>query len=261
VEHLFLMHEDKLKEFDDFFSKNYSYLKEFSKSIDPKYDYEDLLHQVYLKCRNRIQNAGFQNTGYLNYTRCSIMNTYKTYYRENKKNIIIDINDKNYYDIIEDNLIQIQEDQDQEELLQYEFSYINTNIFEYVQKYYNQKENFVFRTYYLLKHKHLNYKTLSQATGYSITSVSKIIKKIKKDIKINLQTYLKTGMNIDEFQKKEIMDKLLEETKKLIQSGQNWNDSKILYEKITGTQWTGCKCKKSTLYNWIINWYNQNSNI
>jgi DNA-directed RNA polymerase specialized sigma subunit len=70
-------------------------------------------------------------------------------------------------------------------------------IFEFIEENFNQKEVFVFRTYYLLKHKHLNYKTLAQVTGYSITSVSNIVKKIKKSIRENLQAYIMTGGTIN----------------------------------------------------------------
>ena len=190
----------QVQEFDRFFVDNYNYLLTFTKSIDPKNDYGSLLHTVYIRCRERIEKAGFSNTGYLNYTRCSLMNHYKTEFKKQKQKTNVNIDDPIYYQTIETTL----QDQDyvdqQEKRVEGELSYIIAGLYEYLDKYYDSKHVFVFKTYYLLKHKHLNYKQLSDATGYSITAVSLIIKKIKKDLRKNLITFLKTGKNMTELQ-------------------------------------------------------------
>jgi len=243
--------EDKVNEFNQFFSSNYKYLKGFTKSIDCKADYENLLHHVYLKVRDRIETNGYNGNEYMNFTRVALMNSYKSQYRQNKKIQIIDIDDEDFTNHIETILVNQEELLQQDQLIQAEISYIINGIYEYVEKYFNQKELFVFRTYYLLKHKHLNYKQLSEATGYSVTSVSNIIKRIKKELRQNLKIYLKTGSKMEELQK---------EIEALLQKDiyKHFNDYKTMYLKIYGRCWAGCKCHKPALKQEIINWYEQN---
>lgn len=243
------MNDEKVKEYDNFIVNNYNLLKGFCKSIDAKNDYENLMQTSYLKCRERIMINGYDGKDFLNYFRCTAMNTYKSEYRQKQKKQLIDIEDQCYYNTIEDSLQQQNEQDKQNEDIHNQISYIINGIYDYLDTYFDEKQIFVFKIYFLLKHKHLNYKQLSDATGYSITSVSNIIKKIKKELRINLITYLKTGMNKEE---------LLQEVKKLIDKGQNWNDSRIMYTKITGQRWSNCKCKTNQLYNFIIEWYNNN---
>lgn len=241
---------DKIQEFNQFFSENYNYLKGFTKSIDPKNDYQSTLHTVYLKCRDRIAVNGYEGNNYMNFTRVSLMNTYKSQYRSNKKNTFVDIEDHDYYALIEEILLLKEEQDTQDELIQYELSYIVNGIYDYLDSYYSDKEKFIFKTYFLLKHKHLNYKQLSEATHYSISSVSNIIKKIKKDLRENLIIYLKTGIKMDE---------LLEQVRLLLaKKGRNYNEYKVMYQKINGTKWNGCACKAQSLYNNIQEWYNKN---
>lgn len=247
------MNEDKVNEYNNFFSKNYIYLKSFTKSIDNKADYENLLHSVYLKIRDRIEANGYNGDEYLNFTRVCLMNSYKSQYRKNKKIQLIDLDDEDFTNHIENVLVRKEELYEQDQLIQSEISYINNGIYEYIEKYFNQKEVFVFKTYYLLKHKHLNYKQLSEATGYSITSVSNIIKRIKKELRQNLKIYLKTGLS---------MEDLLKEVKTLLDKDvyKNFVEYKSMYLKLMGKCWSGCKCQKSNLKLEIENWYNNNLN-
>lgn len=180
----------KVKEFDEFFCNEYKYLMSFAKSINPQADYEGLLHDVYLRCKDRILVAGFTGNTFLNFTRVSIMNQYKSNYRIQQKRKHIDILDENYYHFIEDSL-QIKLDQEQqEEERQVQISYINTMIFQYIDDKYNERDKFIFKTYFLLKPKKINYKQLSDATGFSITAVSNTIKRMKIDIRNNLTQYI-----------------------------------------------------------------------
>jgi len=187
------MNTDKLKEFDQFFVREYRYLMGFTKSINPAHDYESTLHDVYLRLRDRIEINGFQGNDYLNYTRCALMNFYKSHYRNQKNKIIVDIEDPDFYNNIEQTLLQNQIQVDQEAEQQHINSYLNTMIYEYVEQNFKPKEIFVFKTYFLLKHKRLNYKTLAETTGFSITSVSNIIKRMKKSIKSDLSLYITSG--------------------------------------------------------------------
>lgn len=243
------MHEQKVRDFDKFYTENYKYLISFSKSINPKADYESLTHDVFLRCRTRIADNGYSGETYLNFVRVSLMNFYKSNYRNEKNRQFIDINDQDYYGCVEDKL-QLKEEQYQQEIeAQHKSEFLNEQIFEYLDKYYSSKEQFVFKTYFLLKHKHLNYRQLSEATNYSITAVSNIIKKIKKDIKLNIKCYILTGMRMEE---------LLKETQNLLNnpiSNTNWIQYKQHYKKIFGTDYRGCSCKRDKLYNAIKDWY------
>jgi len=182
--------------YDDFFVKNYQYLLGFTKSIDVKNDYENLLQDVFIVCRTRIMKSGFTGNTFLNYVRVTIMNRYKTSYRD--KRYSIDIEDPNHCEEIEDILLSEHDYQQQCKDYDNEMVFLNTMAFEYVNRFFNEKENMVFRTYYVLKHKHLNYKQLSLATGYSQATVSNVIKTIKKDLRANLLTYINTGERLNE---------------------------------------------------------------
>jgi RNA polymerase sigma factor (sigma-70 family) len=189
--------DKELQLFDEFYVKEYKYLRTFSKSINPSADYESLLHDCYLKCRDRIEVNGYLGTDYLNFVRVTIINTYKSNYRAGKRKQMVDFEDPNYYNTIEDILSLKDQQEEQETEREHRNIYLNTIIFEYIETVYSPKEIFVFKTYYLLKHKHLNYKTLSEMTGYSITSVSNIIKKMKKDIRLNLISYIFSGQTVN----------------------------------------------------------------
>jgi RNA polymerase sigma factor (sigma-70 family) len=187
------MYSNHLKLFDEFYVKEYKYLKSFARSINPSADYESLLHDCYIKCRDRIEVVGYQGSDYMNFVRVTIMNQYKSNYRLQKKRIFIDIENPDFYNNIEQTLLQQEHFQEQQKDTDQLNSYFNTMIYEYVQERYSPKEIFIFKTYYLLKHKHLNYKTLSTVTGFSMTSVSNTIKRMKKDLKENLMSYIYSG--------------------------------------------------------------------
>lgn len=242
-----------MSEYNQFFEQNYKYLLGFAKSIDPKNDYENLLHGVYLKCRDRIEVNGFQGDGYLNFTRVAIMNTFKGNYRLKKKMTLVDIDDQCYYNTIEDALLDKEYDDIQDKEIQDRNVLLVTSIYEYLDQFCSQRDVFVFRTYYLLKHKHLNYKQLSEATGYSITTVSNAIKRLKKELRLNIICYIKTGMRMEE---------LLKEVQNVLSQpiSHNFDLYRQMYSKITGSTWNGCACKKQRLHSWLLDWYNNNKN-
>lgn len=246
------MHNDKIKLFDEFFTTNYKYLISFSKSINPQSDYESLTHDVFLRCRQRIQENGYSGETYLNYVRVGLMNLYKSNYRQEKKHQFIDIEDPDYFNLTEDHLsLKAEQDQQQEEQNNIN-TYLILNVYEYLDKYASPKELWVFRTYYLLRHHHINYKELSKITGYSITSVSNIIKRLKKELRNNLELYIRTGINMDELLK--VTEELLKEP---INAG-NYEKYKEIYKRIYGLSYRGCECKRIKLQNEIENWWKQN---
>jgi len=190
------MHCNELKLYDEFYVKEYRYLRGFCKSIDPREDYESLLHDCYIKCRDRIEINGYQGTDYMNFVRVTIMNTFKSEYRKKKKRMSVDVLDNNYYSHIEEMLLLAQTQSEQDQETYHENQCLVTYIYDFIDKYYDPKSVMIFKTYYLLKRKHLNYRQLSEATGYSMTAVSNTIKCIKKDLKENLQNYILYGERV-----------------------------------------------------------------
>ena len=180
----------KVREFDEFFVKEYDYLVQFSRSIDPQSDFEGLLHDCYIRCKDRITVNGYSGLTFMNYMRVTLQNQYKSNYRLLQKRPQVNFDNENYYHTIEVNLQYKNDQEQQEKELQDKVSYVNTMVWSYISEHFNQKEQFVFRTYFLLKPKRINYKQLSEATGYSITTVSNIIKRMKIDIKLNLESYI-----------------------------------------------------------------------
>lgn len=243
------MCDDKAKQFDNFFIQNYKLLMTFSKRLDNN-DYENLLHDVYLRCRDRVSRE-YEGQEFLNFVRVSLMNYNKTIQKQKKKMQLVDINDQNYLPNIDQKLLQYEDFQEQENERQDNLSYIIANLYEYLEVYHNKRDVLIFKSYYLLKRKHLNYKELSDATGYSQGTVSTVIKKLKKSIRENLMIYCKIGID---------MGTLLQEVEILLQKDINawWGEYKNMYLKITGTVWNGCKCKSGKLKTEIQNWYNLN---
>ena len=181
---------DKAQEFDNFFCDEYEYLVQFSRSIDPKTDYLDLLHDSYIRCRERITVAGYSGLDFMNFMRVTIINTYKSGYRLKQKRPQVNLECENYYQTIETKL-QLKREQEQQEIdYQNQVEYLNTMVFCYIDETFDEKEQFVFKTYYLLKPKRINYSQLSNVTGLSITAVSNIIKRMKTSIKENLENYI-----------------------------------------------------------------------
>lgn len=246
------MHENEVEAFDRFFCKEYNYLKGFTKSINPQHHYADTLHDCYLRARNRIAENGFTGTTYLNYFRVTLMNYFKSQYRNKKQHQLIDIENPDYMGLTEQILAMKEEQEEQQKELDITNIYLTSNVYEFLNKYASAKEQFIFRSYFLLHKHHINYKELSRITGYSITSVSNIIKRLKKDLRRSIKCYIINGISMDE-----LLLEVENQLKEPINAG-NEEKYKALYKKIWGQDYRGCSCKRQKLANEIINWYNQN---
>lgn len=246
------MNEDKVREFNRFFTKEYKYLRGFAKSIDIRNDYESLLHDCYLKCLTRIAVSGYSGSTYLNFVRVTITNSYKTAYRDKKHTQ--DIETPEISNEVEEQLQSEQQYQDYLQAFNLDVSYINTYIYAYVNRYYDLKHEYIFKTYTILKHKQLTYKQLSTATGFTLDYVSKIVRRIKKDLQKHLWYYIQNG--------EELMDKklLVEKVGVVIQTDFNRNlgNYKDVYIEVFGHPWTGCSCNMRVMRQQLIDWYNQN---
>jgi len=241
---------NKVDEFNIFFKQNYNYLLNFSKSFNKYIDYEDLLHNTYIKCLNRIQLSGFSGSTYLNFMRVAITNGYKTHYRDKKKQVELD------YHISEiDTYLQSEYQYHNNKIQQRENAdIVNTYIFEYVNKYFDEKHERIFKSYYLLRYRHINYKKLSEITGYSITTVSNIIRYVKEQLKINLECYIYTGLNVME------LKELIAKVEKILTTEvrQNLQNYKEVYKLVFGKPYTGCNCTAHTMKPLLKQWLEKN---
>ena len=66
----------------------------------------------------------------------------------------------------------------------YRSQYYSKKIFQYLERRYNEKDCYIFRCYYLMPKK-MTYRKLEKQTGYSKSTCSNTIKKIKYDLRKN----------------------------------------------------------------------------
>jgi len=184
------MNEDKVKEFDKYFNANYIKIKRSAKTLmKHSEDYEDVLHNVFLTIRDRISRKGFEGTKYGGYIYISLMNEFKLSKNKEKKNITLDIDDEVIMNIAEWCM------EDYENSYQSHLNYVEENeyitkvLFEFIGKNFNEKECFIFRTYYLSKDK-MTYKRLADITKYEYSTLQQMIKEIKKKIRLEFIFYL-----------------------------------------------------------------------
>ena len=252
-----------LMEFNQFFALNYQYLKGFAYLIKRQEDAENLLHDAYLRCYKRIDLSGFSGQTFLNFIRVTMTNANRNHHRDSKDNVEFTLPDsyecddnlivtQDYSVEIENKLLQLEQDEQQQREYDNDVSYKHTMAFEYVDKYFTEKDKMVFKTYYVLKHKHLNYKQLALATNMSQSSVSNIIKHIKKVLRVNLMCYISTGLNIMELQEKVLkVEALLQKDLR-----HNLGEYKSYYLLIFGKGWSGCGCNlnqiRESLKSWLV---------
>jgi len=258
--------QTKTQEFNQFFISNYDMLLGFAKSINVKNDYESLLHDCYIKCHKRIDLSGYSGNTYLNFMRVTITNTYKTAYRDRKPMVAISTHGEDSVLSGGDNRLQSWNAKAEAKLLDdYEYelyrqeydremSFYNTMVYAYVNKYFDARDNMIFKTYYVLKSKHLNYKQLAAATNLSMTSVSNCIKHIKKSLRNNLMCYLNTGMNKMELQA--LLNKV--QAILLTDPRQNKQNYRETYQQVFEKPWNGCSCNTEPMRQALRAWYDKN---
>lgn len=187
-------YKDKVKEFDQFFIDNYSKLLMNANSITSHYDYSsDIVNDVYLKVRQRIELSGFTGTNYFGFCWMSIQNDWFVLCNRKKIRHFIDIDDHdNHFNDIEraEQYLLTEEEwnQKQEEYYQ-KIEFIVRILFNYIETNYNEKESYLFKTYFLLGE---TYKQLSVRTNYSQAYISNTIKPMKRDLRNNFTEFLKS---------------------------------------------------------------------
>lgn len=186
-----------VKDFDRFFETKYEKLLNEAVSITQHYDYSaDMVNDAYLKVRQRIWLSGFTGNNFHGFLWQSISNEWKVLCNRKKIRHFVDIdssdNEDGYYhsDRIKAENVLLLEDEwnkQQEEYYQ-KIEFIVRILFNYIETHYNEKEAYLFKTYFLLGE---TYKELSIRTGYSQSYISNTIKPIKKKLKHNFIDYLR----------------------------------------------------------------------
>ena len=237
---------NNVEEFNKNFERNYYVFKEYADRLNTSstYNYDDLLHRSYLKCYNAIAKGNYTGNTYTSYTYVTIKNTYLTMIRDTKQ--YFDITEPTTQAYVEKELSNDNYDKQEEILI---MSYLVNGLYDFVDKYYDERDSYLFRIYYKLNKK-INYKQLSKISGVSITAVSNCIKKIKQDLNKNYKYFVEFGM------KKEEINYLMEETKKtLLMDVQNHYDKYLsIHMKIFGEPYKGCKCTPYRLKNKVQQW-------
>lgn len=183
-----------VQDFDRFFVKKYEKLLNEAVSITQHYEYSnDMVNDAYLKVRQRIWLSGYTGTNFHGFVWQSISNEWKVLCNRKKIRHFIDIDDHdNHFNDIEHAeqylLTEEEWNQKQEEYYQ-KIEYIVRILFNYIETKYNEKEAYLFKTYFLLGE---TYKQLSVRTKYSQAYISNTIKPIKKDLKNNFTQFLKS---------------------------------------------------------------------
>lgn len=164
--------------FDGYISTNYYSLSSKAKSICNGYDYyEDILNDVILKCRDKIIQSATTVNNYYYFLTKSIHNAFIDIKRKEKTRPQSELN----------NNLTTDEEFSKEEYLS-EVDKKNQYLFEYLERYYNQKMITLFRTYYTDQ---VTYKELMTSTGNSFKYVKETIGTIKKDLRTNFTDFVK----------------------------------------------------------------------
>jgi len=180
---------EALSNFDTFVMRNYGRLKTHALVYTHNdEDATDLLHDTYLKIKQFIIMSGYTTQRFITHFCKSITNTFIDQKRKKKYNFIdIEILDDTYE---EDNYADIEEKTRENE-------YLCKYIFKYLERNYSEKEQYIFKVYYLYPPKsRMTYNKISQQTGISITTCSDTIKKIRYDLKLNLINFVNNERSI-----------------------------------------------------------------
>ena len=179
------MHEEKVKEFDEYFVKNYEEHYRSCKTIAKSYvndDILDILHDAYIKVRNRIEKSGFNGTNYGGYLYLSIKNEFLIKKRNEKKykEVGYDINPNMYFEV-EHLLLEFEEIAQSTAEYDRDLMYVSEKLFKFVEIHFDEKTNYVFRSYYLLPKQ--TYRKISARTNFTLKEISYIMKNTKKKIR------------------------------------------------------------------------------
>jgi len=182
--------EEKAKEFDNYFVDNYKKIKASATSLlKHRSDVEDVMHNVYLTIRDRIERKGYSGDTYGGYIYVSLQNEFKLAKNREKRHREIDISEEHIEYVADWCLQDLQLSEQKDKDLQYKNEFIIQILFEFIEGNFNEKEFYLFRVYYLSENK-MTYEKLAKQTGYQFSSLAQIIKNMKKRIRNEFQPYL-----------------------------------------------------------------------
>ncbi|GHM98862.1 hypothetical protein WSM22_03520 [Cytophagales bacterium WSM2-2] len=159
-------------QFDHFYATNYTFLK---REVN-KYADDDLLHDVYISLRMKITGITI-TSNVMGYFLRSLKNSFIN--SLNKQPVLVDIEQVTHY---EDDFSNNQEYYNQ-------LDNYSRYLFRFVEQRYNEKQQHVYKSYYLTEK--ATYKEIAERTGYSYSTVEQYVQKINRDIKSNFNIWLK----------------------------------------------------------------------
>lgn len=177
-----------IEQFNEYFNNNYDHFKDYCE----RYDYPiDLLHHAYEMMVKKIEKTGFENNHYATYIIRTICNTHinNKKHSYNKKTDFIP--DKKHFEVVDDN-------DDIEEVKYMKNQYIVSKLFKYIQNHLQctEEEIMVWKLYYLSSEK-MTYKKVNEITGINKNRITKILRKIKKELNNNFKQYLEDDKGRD----------------------------------------------------------------
>jgi hypothetical protein len=214
---MFSGYSQQVQAFDQFFITNRSKLKVEAQRIFFNHPhFEDCLTNNYIKIRQRIAASGFTATKYHTMERSmysffwrSLSNESKTLRVKDSRVAVVDVQRESIADLANEALI---EDLHNKQLYYDQLDIVVKHLFRFVQLRYNEKNQFLWKLYYLNPDSN-TYKKLATSTGYKQGSVVEIIRTIKQDIKRNFVKWLKkelipeVWMSVKDFPTYEISNK------------------------------------------------------
>jgi RNA polymerase sigma factor (sigma-70 family) len=165
---------EALHNFDNFITENYQkvYTHAYCTTGDEEQAH-DLLQDTYIKVRTFIEASGYTTNRFITHFCKSITNAW------------IDKKRKRVYEYVDFNILDDSIDEDNLEEEQQHIRELKCKtIFQYIEKKYDERENYIFRVYFLFPPKErMTFQKISNQTGISLNDCSIIIRKIREDCK------------------------------------------------------------------------------
>jgi RNA polymerase sigma factor (sigma-70 family) len=182
--------KEKVEMFDKFFSDEYNKIKTSATSIlSHRDDTDDIIHNVYLTVRDRIERKGYDGDNFMGYLFRSFQNELRLAKNREKKVKLQDIEHESVQFIADWVMNDTEEDNQDTVVYRQEMLYVSQSLFRFLQTRFTEKEQYLFKTYYLSNQK-MTYKDLAKQTKYEINTCSSIIKDMKKIIRVEFLIWL-----------------------------------------------------------------------
>lgn len=193
----------QVKSFDTFLGVNYDKLLIDALSIFKHHEHvEDYLHDVLIYTRDRITRSGFTGNDFYRYVWSSLSGKFLTVKRIEKQkrkdlhyqfptdDISDEYNEMHFRSEVESMLIDAQEENSSRLEYHEDLEFHTKRVFQFVDLRYPPAEASVFKEYYM--EPKCTYKKIARRTGLSIAFCQQAITPIKKDLKENYITWLKS---------------------------------------------------------------------